>query len=283
MSILFPDLDPYETLNISKEATAQDVKKSYRRLCLIYHPDKLKDVDDPEEASLKFEQVQFAHSILSDEKKRKRYDQTGSLEEIDDGEPGFDWFEYFSKVKAEITEESIKLDKLSYQGSDDEEQEIIEAFIESDGDFLNLFEVIPHTEITTEEEKRIFDIVNKLVNEQVLENTPQWKAYKSKRKQLWYKFSKSQEKLVNKEAKEAEDLKKEILKKNNVKSLDHEDNLRQLIQAKRQSSLDSLIGSLEAKYGSKEKKKGGKKRKADEIDEEEFAKIQARLFKDKKK
>ncbi|KAH3676196.1 hypothetical protein OGATHE_001504, partial [Ogataea polymorpha] len=63
--------------------------------------------------------------------------------------------------------------------------------------------------------------------------------------------------------------------------LDTEDDLRQLIQAKRESNLNSLIVSLEAKYGAKEKKSGKKRKHEQDIDEEEFAKIQARLDKNK--
>ncbi|KAH3673003.1 hypothetical protein WICMUC_003956 [Wickerhamomyces mucosus] len=278
MGVPFPDLDPYETLKISKEASEQDIKKSYRKLCLQYHPDKLKNSDDADESKLKFEKILFAHSILNDSKKRKRYDQTGLLDEVDT-EDGFDWFEYFSKVKAEINEESIAKDRKVYRNSEDEEQDIIEQFIETDGDFLILFETIPHTELSNEEENRLFSIVDRLVNDKILENYLQWKNYKSKRKQIWVKYLKSQLKSLSKEAKEAEKTKKEILKKNKGKNLDSESDLQQFIISKRKTDMDSLISKLESKYGDKKTSK----RKGNDIDDDEFAKIQAKLDKNKRK
>ncbi|GAB6022322.1 hypothetical protein CHUAL_006445 [Chamberlinius hualienensis] len=66
----------YEILGISKTANADDIKKTYRRLALKYHPDK--NPDDPE-ASEKFKEINRAHSILSDLTKRNIYDNYGSL------------------------------------------------------------------------------------------------------------------------------------------------------------------------------------------------------------
>lgn len=66
----------YEILGISKTANADDVKKTYRRLALKYHPDK--NPDDPQAAE-KFKEINRAHSILSDLTKRNIYDNYGSL------------------------------------------------------------------------------------------------------------------------------------------------------------------------------------------------------------
>ncbi|EDS45099.1 conserved hypothetical protein [Culex quinquefasciatus] len=66
----------YETLGLPKTATADDIKKTYRKLALKYHPDK--NPNNPE-ASDKFKEVNRAHSILSDLTKRNIYDNYGSL------------------------------------------------------------------------------------------------------------------------------------------------------------------------------------------------------------
>ncbi|XP_063698627.1 dnaJ homolog subfamily C member 5 homolog isoform X2 [Culicoides brevitarsis] len=66
----------YETLGLPKTATPDDVKKTYRKLALKYHPDK--NPDNPEAAE-KFKEVNRAHSILSDQTKRNIYDNYGSL------------------------------------------------------------------------------------------------------------------------------------------------------------------------------------------------------------
>ncbi|KAF5284263.1 hypothetical protein FQR65_LT00264 [Abscondita terminalis] len=66
----------YQTLSLPKTATADEIKKTYRRLALKYHPDK--NPNNPEAAE-KFKEVNRAHSILSDPTKRNIYDNYGSL------------------------------------------------------------------------------------------------------------------------------------------------------------------------------------------------------------
>uniref|UniRef100_S4RQA8 DnaJ (Hsp40) homolog, subfamily C, member 5aa n=1 Tax=Petromyzon marinus TaxID=7757 RepID=S4RQA8_PETMA len=66
----------YIVLGLQKGATADEIKKSYRKLALKYHPDK--NPDNPE-AVEKFKEINNANGILSDLKKRNIYDQYGSL------------------------------------------------------------------------------------------------------------------------------------------------------------------------------------------------------------
>lgn len=66
----------YQTLGLPKTATADEIKKTYRKLALKYHPDK--NPNNPD-ASEKFKEVNRAHSILSDLTKRNIYDNYGSL------------------------------------------------------------------------------------------------------------------------------------------------------------------------------------------------------------
>ena len=63
----------YETLEVSPNATSDEIKKSYRRLARKYHPDINKEKDAEE----KFKEINAAYEILSDELKRKQYDQFG--------------------------------------------------------------------------------------------------------------------------------------------------------------------------------------------------------------
>ncbi|CEG80867.1 Putative Proprotein convertase PC7 (Fragment) [Rhizopus microsporus] len=65
--------DPYEVLGVKKNATASEIKKAYYALAKKYHPDTNKDKDARE----KFVQIQEAYEILSDDEKRKQYDQFG--------------------------------------------------------------------------------------------------------------------------------------------------------------------------------------------------------------
>jgi len=68
------DLDYYEVLGVSRDATQDQIKKAYRRLALKYHPDR--NPDDPD-AAAKFKEAAEAYEVLSDEEKRRRYDRYG--------------------------------------------------------------------------------------------------------------------------------------------------------------------------------------------------------------
>ncbi len=65
--------DFYEVLGVSKTASAEELKKAYRKLALEWHPDRNKS----EEASGKFKEINEAYEVLSDTNKRAAYDQFG--------------------------------------------------------------------------------------------------------------------------------------------------------------------------------------------------------------
>ncbi|KAM3871175.1 dnaJ (Hsp40) homolog, subfamily C, member 5 gamma b [Diretmus argenteus] len=66
----------YKVLGLEKGATAEEIKKAYRKLALRHHPDK--NPDNPE-APEKFKEINNANTILSDDNKRKIYDEYGSM------------------------------------------------------------------------------------------------------------------------------------------------------------------------------------------------------------
>src|SRR5215475_7908847 len=63
--------DYYEVLGVSKSASADEIKKAFRRAAVQYHPDK----EGGDEA--KFKEVNEAYEVLKDQSKRQRYDQFG--------------------------------------------------------------------------------------------------------------------------------------------------------------------------------------------------------------
>ena len=67
-------IDYYKTLGVTSSATAEEIKKAYRKLARQYHPDL--NPNDPE-AERKFKEINEANEVLSNEENRKKYDQYG--------------------------------------------------------------------------------------------------------------------------------------------------------------------------------------------------------------
>ena len=73
MSVAFKDY--YQTLGVTPEATAADIKKAFRKLARKYHPDVAKDKTTAEAT---FKEINEAHEVLSDPESRKKYDELGA-------------------------------------------------------------------------------------------------------------------------------------------------------------------------------------------------------------
>jgi DnaJ-domain-containing protein 1 len=65
----------YTTLNLKNDASQEEIRKSYRKLALKYHPDKHSTTSPTEKEKLgkEFQKVGFAYAVLSDEGRRKRW------------------------------------------------------------------------------------------------------------------------------------------------------------------------------------------------------------------
>src|SRR3984957_3217831 len=77
--------DYYDILEISRSATADEVKKAYRKKALQYHPDK-----NPGDANAekRFKEISEAYEVLSDDNKKRLYDQYGKEALSGAGMPG---------------------------------------------------------------------------------------------------------------------------------------------------------------------------------------------------
>ncbi len=86
--------DYYETLGVQRTASAEDIKKAYRRLARKYHPDVSKEA----QAEERFKQAQEAYEVLKDTDKRAAYDRLGAnWKQGEQFRPPPDWAQGFNK------------------------------------------------------------------------------------------------------------------------------------------------------------------------------------------
>ncbi|MEX2229236.1 MAG: molecular chaperone DnaJ [Dehalococcoidia bacterium] len=83
--------DLYETLGVTRDAPAADIKRAFRRLAMEYHPDRNKE----DGAEQRFKQINAAYEVLSDPEKRARYDRLGLAGVGAGGAQGFDGVQGF--------------------------------------------------------------------------------------------------------------------------------------------------------------------------------------------
>jgi DnaJ homolog subfamily C member 9 len=332
-------VDLYAVLSLKSDAKLEDIKRSYRRHALIYHPDKHTSSSDvaKTDASTKFQQIGFAYAVLSDEKRKARYDRTGRTDEGFEmaGEDG--WEAYFEDLFERVTRGKLDEMKKEYQGqyhdhlpsseayvnvivgSAEEVEDIKSAYMETAGSIGEIMTYIPHS--THDDEARFIILITDLIAKGELVSLPEWESSKKDETSRLVR-----QKQGKKEAKEAEELAKELgvwdefygtgktgARKNKGKgkkdeSADAEEEDHSALQAlilKKKKNMDGFFDNLASKYAEPElkvkgkgKKRGGeaepeegessqKKSKRGqappEIDDEEFEKLQQKLFGDKAK
>ncbi len=92
--------DYYKVLGVDKKASKDDVKKAFRKLAMKYHPDRNKGKKEAEE---RFKEVNEANEVLSDDEKRKKYDELGAnyqyYQQAGGESQGFDWSQYTNQYR----------------------------------------------------------------------------------------------------------------------------------------------------------------------------------------
>jgi curved DNA-binding protein len=94
--------DYYRILDVNRDASAEEIRKAYRKLARRYHP----DVNPNDQSAVeRFKEINEAYEVLRDPEKRQKYDQLGSnwqRYQQAGGEPGdFDWSQWFSPGQAQ--------------------------------------------------------------------------------------------------------------------------------------------------------------------------------------
>ena len=87
--------DLYEVLGVSRDASADEIKKAYKKLAIKYHPDRNKGSKEAED---KFKEIGAAYAILSDDNKRAKYDRYGTIDEDMMSGTGFDLGDLFKNM-----------------------------------------------------------------------------------------------------------------------------------------------------------------------------------------
>ena len=178
-----PTIDPYHVLHLSKTATPDEVKSAYRKLALKHHPDKAR-ADDREEAHKTFQEIAFAYAILSDDRRRKRYDVTGNTAEsanIDDDD--FNWIDFFREQSENVVKgDMIEQVKKEYQGTGEETDDVLAAYEESKGDMDVVFESVMCSEVLVDD-ARFRTIIDKAIADGEVEAYDQYTKESKKSRQ----------------------------------------------------------------------------------------------------
>ncbi|GFF23490.1 uncharacterized J domain-containing protein C1071.09c [Aspergillus udagawae] len=202
--------DLYEVLGVKEDATQDEIKSAYRKLALKHHPDKA-PADQKDQAHSKFQQIAFAYAILSDEKRRRRFDRTGSTAEAAVGDEDFDWAEFYRDLYSNTVDtDAIDKIKKEYQGSAEEEKDILEAFDSHRGDMDRVYESVMLSNVLDDDE-RFRAVIDKAIAEGKVEGYKKYTDEPAKKRQARIKRAQQ-------EAKEAEELAKELEEKKKPKT-----------------------------------------------------------------
>lgn len=236
--IAFGSTSLYEILALDKDkATKSDIKKAYYKLSLKYHPDKATDALLTEDCKFKFQCLGKIYSILSDENKKKLYDESGVI----DGEDDFlskgdhkDWQFYFRNIFKKVTKADFDNFFKGYKDSKEERDDLIRIFEKFEGDMEMVMEEMIADDVV-ENEIRFREILHDAIEKK---ETLEFVSFKNENKRKAAKRKAH----YKKEAKEAEEARKEL-------GIDgSQDSLRQMILSRRQDQSSNFLDNLAKKY-----------------------------------
>ncbi|KAL4992223.1 DnaJ domain-containing protein [Aspergillus falconensis] len=261
------ETDLYQTLGVEEDATPEQIKSAYRKLALKHHPDKA-PADAREEANQQFQKIAFAYAILSDTRKRQRFDLTGSTAEAVDLDDDFNWVDFYrEQFSTAIDTNVLARFKNEYQGSEEEEKDVLAAFESYKGDLDRVYESVLLCNVL-DDDNRIRAIIDEAIQAGKVKGYKQYTDEPEKKRQQRLKRAQKEAKEAEKEAGSA----KAGRRKDNNGSAMGTNDLAALIQQRQASRAESFFDRLEAKYNP-----SGKKRVAmDEPPDEAFKATAAR-------
>ena len=185
------------------------------------HPDRVAE-DEKEVATEKFQTLGKIYSILSDQEKRKIYDETGqyyklftltvamtvalnlfsgSVDEENFAKGDMDWDDYWRLLFKKVTKEDIVEFETKYKGSEEEAEDVKNLYEEHQGDMDKIMSSVLCA--TVDDEPRIREIIQKFIDDK---EVTAYKAFTSEPK----KKQEARKRKANKEAQEAEKMAKDL-------------------------------------------------------------------------
>lgn len=319
-----PEVDPYETLGLDKTATPDQVKSAYRKAALKHHPGTVSLVsllsknkrilltyfapppdkaapEDKAAAHTTFQAIALSYAVLSDPRRRSRYDITGRTDDsLDLDDDIFNWGDFYrAQFKDFVSSSSISQFTASYKGSDEERDALLKAYKKFKGDMNKVYNTVMVSN-PADDDERFRDLINAAIEAGEVE--PYDKFVGESEKSIQNRIA-----TARAAGKEAEDYAKELgvhdklfgggdndnakgkgKKKAGKKGgAGDEDALAVLIQQRQGGRQENFLAQLEAKYGGggKKSKKRGKREdlaEEEEPSEEAFAAMAKRAKKAKK-
>ncbi|KAF2675709.1 DnaJ-domain-containing protein [Lentithecium fluviatile CBS 122367] len=271
-----PTIDPYEVLGLEKEATVDDVKKAYRKEALKHHPDKASP-DEKEAANKKFQEIAFAYAVLSDDRRRKRYDLTGSTAETLEDDDEFDWLSFYRQQFEDIvSEENINRISVEYKNSASERRDLLKAYEQYKGRLSAIYEAVMLSDILVDDD-RFRQILDEEIAKGTIESYELYERDNNDEARQAAKDAerKRREEFDKREAKKAAAGKPSAKAKAKKSDAAGMADLAAMIQQRQKARNGNFFDHLEAKYAPQPR--GGKRATPmDEPPEEMFAATAAR-------
>jgi DnaJ homolog subfamily C member 9 len=159
----------YEILEVQKDASLGNIKKAFRKCALKHHPDKGGDAE-------KFKALCAVHAVLSDENRRKIYDDTGTIsgDSPVSGDGTFqDWYDYFRAMFPPLTTKDITDFSSKYRMSEEERDDVIQAYKDTHGCLNDIMQKVLLAE--REDVSRFRVIIEKAIKNGNIEETKLWR------------------------------------------------------------------------------------------------------------
>jgi DnaJ family protein C protein 9 len=210
---------------------------------------------DKEDAKKQFQEIAFAYAVLSDDRRRKRYDLTGSTAETLEDDDDFNWLNFYrEQFENVVSEEAINRIANEYKGSEEEREDLRNAYNKGKGNLNVVYELVMLSDLL-EDDDRFRNILDEEIANGNIESFPAYaretSATRQKAKDVEKKRREDYDKReAKKAAKEAANGKSNGKAKPKGKTGGTDDmaGLAALIQQRQKARSGGFFDALEAKY-----------------------------------